>query len=389
MSDRTDRDREYRRQRRLDPTFRQNEQERRRINRQMKCLPMWETVKRFSLNKNMHATAQSFGDWLLTVGNGSVSHLTVREFLCENIIGEILTEDVLRTSVLLAPLNDQVHKLNSAVLQKLPGNIIESRSYNKATSCDGDETDDESVMLPFQPEYLAKVNITGLPIHILQLKVRAVVMLIRNLCIADGLCNGTRLIVRKITKNVLFCTVMTGSKAGSSACIPRITLNTGDNKELPFVLHRTQFPVRLAFAMTINKAQGQTFDKVGLYIDQNSPLFGHGQLYVVLSRCRSMSGIKIQIVGANSDIESSSIKNIVYTEPWPESVAERTCEEFEPKVPVEEIVSLGKSMGLVMDERDVNELVKEHSQELTTEDLQAFGGSARNWVRGGGGYIYK
>ena len=40
-------------------------------------------------------------------------------------------------------------------------------------------------------------------------------------------------------------------------------------------------------------------------------------------------------------------------------------------MPVEEkIVSLGKSMGLVMDERDVNELVEKHSQELTTEELQ-------------------
>ncbi|GBM38515.1 Tigger transposable element-derived protein 1 [Araneus ventricosus] len=56
---------------------------------------------------------------------------------------------------------------------------------------------------------------------------------------------------------------------------------------------------------------------------------------------------------------------------WPESVAERTFEGFEPEVPVEEeIVSLGKSMGLVMDERDVNEINEEHSQELTTEELQ-------------------
>ncbi|GBN78808.1 hypothetical protein AVEN_168226-1 [Araneus ventricosus] len=56
---------------------------------------------------------------------------------------------------------------------------------------------------------------------------------------------------------------------------------------------------------------------------------------------------------------------------WPESVAESTFEGFEPEVPVEEeIVSLGRSMSLVMDERDVNELVKEHSQELTTEELQ-------------------
>ena len=66
--------------------------------------------------------------------------------------------------------------------------------------------------------------------------------------------------------------------------------------------------------MTINKSQGQTFDKVGLFIDQNSPIFTHGQLYVALSRCRTKSGLKIQIVGARDDNENSSIKNIVYTE---------------------------------------------------------------------------
>ena len=57
---------------------------------------------------------------------------------------------------------------------------------------------------------------------------------------------------------------------------------------------------------------------------------------------------------------------------WPESVAERTFEGFEPEVPVEEeVVSLGKSMGLDVDEGDVNELVEEHFQELTTEELQS------------------
>ncbi|GBL65099.1 Tigger transposable element-derived protein 1 [Araneus ventricosus] len=56
---------------------------------------------------------------------------------------------------------------------------------------------------------------------------------------------------------------------------------------------------------------------------------------------------------------------------WPESEAERTFEGFEPEVPVEEeIVPLGKSIGLVIDEREVNDLVEEHSQELTTEELQ-------------------
>ncbi|GIY13972.1 tigger transposable element-derived protein 1 [Caerostris darwini] len=56
---------------------------------------------------------------------------------------------------------------------------------------------------------------------------------------------------------------------------------------------------------------------------------------------------------------------------WPEAVAERIYEELEPGVSVEEeIVSLGKSMGLEVEERDVNELIEEYIQELTTEDTR-------------------
>ena len=56
-------------------------------------------------------------------------------------------------------------------------------------------------------------------------------------------------------------------KAGNSVAIPRIILNTRDSNDLPFVLHRMQFLVRLAFTMTVNKSQNQTFDKIGFYTD--------------------------------------------------------------------------------------------------------------------------
>ena len=52
--------------------------------------------------------------------------------------------------------------------------------------------------------------------------------------------------------------------------------------DLPFELKRLQFPVKLCFAMTVHKAQGQTFKTVGL--DLMSPCFSHGQLYVAMSR---------------------------------------------------------------------------------------------------------
>ena len=50
---------------------------------------------------------------------------------------------------------------------------------------------------------------------------------------------------------------------------------------LSFQLKRRQFPVHLAFSITINKAQGQSVRRVG--IDLRVPVFSHGQLYVALS----------------------------------------------------------------------------------------------------------
>lgn len=52
-----------------------------------------------------------------------------------------------------------------------------------------------------------------------------------------------------------------------------------------------QFPLRLAWALTIHKAQGLTLDKV--YVDLGRGTFAHGQTYVALSRCRTMEGLAL------------------------------------------------------------------------------------------------
>ncbi|MBP7795669.1 MAG: AAA family ATPase [Elusimicrobiales bacterium] len=54
----------------------------------------------------------------------------------------------------------------------------------------------------------------------------------------------------------------------------------------------TQFPLRLAWAITIHKSQGKTFEKV--LIDISSGIFAHGQTYVALSRCKSLEGIYLK-----------------------------------------------------------------------------------------------
>ena len=59
-------------------------------------------------------------------------------------------------------------------------------------------------------------------------------------------------------------------------------MSPSEDITLPFKFKLKQFPIRLSFAMTINKAQGQTIPNVGIYLPDS--VFSHGQLYVALSR---------------------------------------------------------------------------------------------------------
>ena len=87
--------------------------------------------------------------------------------------------------------------------------------------------------------------------------------------------------VISITTKILKVQITNGSHVGDYALIPRIELSPSDSL-LPFKLSRRRFPIKLCFAMTINKAQGQITNNLGVYLPQ--PVFLHGQLYVALSR---------------------------------------------------------------------------------------------------------
>ena len=94
----------------------------------------------------------------------------------------------------------------------------------------------------------------------------------------------------KIQTHILECRILSGVGCGNTVLIPRISLEpSAEDISVKFRCH--QFPVQLAFAMTINKSQGQSVANVGL--DLCTPVFSHGQLYVVLSCCTSESRIKV------------------------------------------------------------------------------------------------
>jgi ATP-dependent exoDNAse (exonuclease V) alpha subunit len=75
--------------------------------------------------------------------------------------------------------------------------------------------------------------------------------------------------------------------------------------------------MKLAFVMSINKSQGQTFQKVGIYLP--SPVFAHGQLYVAFSRTSKFENVRVKIENYSESKQlikgdSYFTKNIVYNE---------------------------------------------------------------------------
>ena len=97
----------------------------------------------------------------------------------------------------------------------------------------------------------------GFPPHLLKLKPGVPLMLLRNLNPHEGLCNGTKLVFeRSLDNKVLLCRVAGSDK---TVLIPRIICIPKPN-EYPFGWVRRQFPVKIAFASTINKSQGKKSD---------------------------------------------------------------------------------------------------------------------------------
>lgn len=122
------------------------------------------------------------------------------------------------------------------------------------------------------------LNPAGLPAHELKLKVGMIVILLRNTNLAQGLANGTRSSILHLFQNVIQAEIVMGADGVRSrlVCIPRLTMTVqaGDDNLLPFAFTRRQFPLRATFAMTINKAQGQTFSRVGVLLP--TPVFAQG-----------------------------------------------------------------------------------------------------------------
>ena len=213
----------------------------------------------------------------------------------------------LRERAILTPTNDIVDLVNNHVVSLIPGEAKQYLSCDRISKAPGSH---ESLDILYPVEFLNSLNGNNLPTHELILKKGVPIMLLRNINQSIGLCNGTRLIVTALGNMVIEAEIMTGTHIGRIVLIPRIS-QTLKNTKLPFTMERRQFPVKICYAMTINKSQGQTLSSVGVYLKK--PVFTHGQLYVAVSRVNSKKGLKMLIEDDDGNCTDTT-RNIVYSE---------------------------------------------------------------------------
>src|SRR5437588_904756 len=284
---------------------------------------MWSSLHILRLSTTMRIAAtdsnQVFIDFLKSLVNDHTKYGRLElpayirrvgkiEELCDELYPQVLLDEAVTShgtligGAILAFKNDTVNDFNDLLLDRMPGTEHRFEASNQV-----ELSEDAAASEPYAVEYLQSINLASIAPSCLRLKLGVPLILIRNLSSRNGMCNGTRLRLLGVGRNCLHVAILGGKWDGEIRLLPRIKLTTSD-EELPFILERKQFPVQVCFAMTVNKSQGQSLEKVG--VDLRSDAFTQGQLYVALSRVTSLDGLTL----LPSSTSSNTTANVVYPE---------------------------------------------------------------------------
>jgi ATP-dependent DNA helicase PIF1 len=157
---------------------------------------------------------------------------------------------------ILTPLNEDVDSINTAIMNWFDFTTPDGTPAQRRTYHNIDFVVQGEQKGVYPTEFLNSFSMLGVPPHTLTLQESCSVILLRNM--PGGLANGTRLIVVKLMQHIIDAEIATGPDKGRRILIPYLNIIPSDTERMPFILRRWQFLLRPTFAMTINKAQGQT-----------------------------------------------------------------------------------------------------------------------------------
>lgn len=210
-------------------------------------------------------------------------------------------------SAILANTNDRVNEWNKHV-QQLIGTSKSHTYFSEDSLCDIHS--DDKIREVVTQEFMHYCDKADVPIHGLHLKVGDLCILMRNIDKSSGLTNNQRVIIRDLTPYSIVISIAS-DRTLTRHWIPRIKFRF----TIPgtsFDMIRKQFPLKLAYAFTVHKAQGQELKRV--LIDTTTPTFAHGQLYVALSRVRHRNAIAAFIPEEQRLQGVTTAENVVFVE---------------------------------------------------------------------------
>jgi hypothetical protein len=256
----------------------------------------WQQAKvlKFTHNFRAHLNPE-YAAFLDDVGNGRIIDIPVPstsaapniESLVQRVYGDDMAAVPRMKHLILALTLEACDTVNNYCLDRLKGEALMATAF--------DDMQFNKDLDSYPPDYIASLILHGVPPCNLQLKVGGRYMMVKNYDGKRGAINGTLCELLQCSRSLLQLRLLSGTQEGRIIMLPRCSFTvTPENSGLPFQFSRVQFPIIPAYCVTIHKAQGQSLDQAGLFVDRDC--FAHGQLYTALSRVGGWNLITVQTI---------------------------------------------------------------------------------------------
>lgn len=234
------------------------------------------------------ATDLIYASMLENIGDGEIVDIEVPSSSTmdsvDSLISRVYSEGITNYDekrMILAMTLDQCAAINDECINRIIGDSYMAMASDDMRACKNRDL--------YPPEYIASLNFGGVPPAVLKFKKNARFMIIKNYNPPD-VCNGVLCELLSWSKFNIQVRLLSGPGERKIIMLPRCNFSILEAKSgLPFTFARWQFPIVCAYAVTIHKSQGQSLNRIGLFIEADA--FVHGLIYVALSRVASWSRV--------------------------------------------------------------------------------------------------